>query len=382
MENFTAFNPTKLHFGKDVTDELGKTISQYGRRVLLMYGKGSIKNNGIYERIMNQLKAIDAEVIEYAGIKSNPVVDDVYQATEKGTKNNVNVILAVGGGSVLDSAKITALSLANKVDTWDLMKRKIEPKTKIPVISVLTLAATGSEMNGAAVLQNHGTKEKIGLVHELNYPEHSFLDPQFTISVPRDYTAYGVADLMAHTFESFFGGGTASLSDRFMEAICKEAMEYGPKVLEDPENYEYRANIMWAATNALNGLTAYGKTIGDWGIHAIGHILSFLYDTPHGATLTIASVAWMKLQKERIPDRVAQLGEHLFGTQTPDETIDNLISFFRKIDCPVNLHDTNISKDKKEEILDLMIRNKVNGIVHKLSDEDRERILDYMFEEF
>jgi alcohol dehydrogenase YqhD (iron-dependent ADH family) len=260
------------------------------------------------------------------------------------------------------------------------MKRKIEPKSKIPVISILTLAATGSEMNGAAVLQNHGTKEKIGLVHELNYPEHSFLDPQFTYSVPKDYTAYGVADLMVHTFESFFGGGKASLSDRFTEAICKEAMVYGPLAMEHPANYEYRANIMWAATNALNGLTAYGKTIGDWGTHGLGHILSFLYDTPHGATLTIASLAWMKLQKERIPHRIAKLGEQLFGTTTPDESIEKLSEFFQSIGCPVNLNDINVDKNKKEEIVDLMNKNKVNGFVHKLTNEDREQIVEFMYQ--
>jgi hypothetical protein len=380
MEKFTAYNPTSLHFGKNVTDELGEIVNQYGKRILLMYGKGSIKKNGIYDKVMEQLNSIGAEVFEYSGIKSNPVVDDVYKATEYGMSNNVNVILSVGGGSVLDSAKITSLSLANKVDTWDLMKRKIEPKSKIPVISVLTLAATGSEMNGAAVLQNHGTKEKIGLVHPLNYPNHSFLDPQFTYSVSKDYTAYGVADLMVHTFESFFGEGDASLSDRFVEAICKEAMEYGPKVLKEPKNYEYRANIMWAATNALNGLCDRGRKAGDWGTHAIGHILSYLYDTPHGATLTIASIAWMKLQKERIPERVAKLGEHLFGTNTADETIHELKQFFQSIDCPVNLTDINISENQKDEILELMNRNKVNGIIHQLSDEDREKIVDFMYE--
>lgn len=380
MENFTAYNPTSLHFGKEATNQLGEVISQYGKRVLLMYGKGSIKKNGIYDSVMEQLKSINAEVFEYSGIKSNPVVDDVYKATEYGMNNNVNVILAVGGGSVLDSAKITSLSLANKVDTWDLMKRKIEPKSKIPVVSVLTLAATGSEMNGAAVLQNHGTKEKIGLVHSLNYPNHSFLDPQFTYSVSKEYTAYGVADLMVHTFESFFGEGNASLSDRFVEAICKEAMLYGPKVLKEPKNYEYRANVMWAATNALNGLCDRGRKAGDWGTHAIGHILSYLYDTPHGATLTIASLAWMKLQTERIPERVAKLGEHLFGTNTPEETIQKLKEFFKSINCPVNLADINIKESQKDEILELMNRNKVNGIIHQLSNEDREKIVDFMYE--
>jgi len=381
MENFTAYNPTSLHFGKDVTDQLGEIINQYGKRILLMYGKGSIKQNGIYDRVMEQLNAINAEVFEYSGIKSNPVVDDVYEATEYGMKHNVNVILSVGGGSVLDSAKITSLSLANKVDTWDLMKGKIEPKSKIPVVAILTLAATGSEMNGAAVLQNHGTKEKIGFVHALNYPNHSFLDPQFTYSVSKEYTAYGVADLMVHTFESFFGRGEASLSDRFVESICKEAMEYGPKVLEEPRNYEYRANVMWAATNALNGLCDHGRKVGDWGTHGLGHILSYLYDTPHGATLTIASLAWLKFQKERIPERIAQFGRHLFNTNTADDTINELTNFFKSINCPVSLEDINIKKDQSTEILELMNRNKISGFAHKLNDEDREQIVNYMYKE-
>ena len=234
-------------------------------------------------------------------------------------------------------------------------------------------------MNGAAVLQNNKKKKKIGLVTKLNNPDHSFLDPQYTYSVPKDYTAYGVADLMVHTFESFFGGGTASLSDRFVESICKEAMEYGPKVLEDPTNYEYRANIMWSATNALNGLCDYGRTLGDWGTHALGHILSYLYDTPHGATLTIASLAWMRYQKAHIPERIAKLGEHLFGTTTADETIGRLEQFFQSIGCPVRLSDIEISEDKKDEILQLMNKNNVNGIIHELNEEARERIVDFMY---
>jgi len=259
------------------------------------------------------------------------------------------------------------------------MTFKAKPKTTIPVIAVLTLAATGTEMNGAAVLQNHKTGEKRGYVSPLMYPKNSFLDPEFTFSVPKNYTAYGIVDLIAHSLETYFGEGDATLSDRIVEAVVKEAMEYGPLVLNEPENYDYRAKIMWAATVALNGSTNHGRKYGDWGVHDIGHNLSYLYDTAHGATLSIAYPAWLKLQKERIPERIAKLGNQLFGTKTADETIILLEKFFKSIDCPVKLSDIKINTDKKKEITDQMLKNKIDGMVHKLSDEDRVKIVELMF---
>ena len=378
MENFTAYNPTKLHFGKNVTDKLGETVGEYGKRVLLMYGKGSIQKNGVYERVMQQLNSINAEITEFSGIKSNPLVDDVSEAAQLGKLNHIDVIVAVGGGSVIDSAKVTALSIANNTDLWAIMTFKAKPKTTIPVIAVLTLAATGTEMNGAAVIQNHKTDEKRGYVSPLMYPKSSFLDPEFTYSVPKDYTAYGIADLIAHSLEAYFGEGDATLSDRIIEAVVKEAMEYGPLVLKEPGNYEYRSKIMWAATVALNGSTNHGRKYGDWGVHDIGHNLSYLYDTPHGATLTIAYPAWLKLQKGRIPERIAKLGNQLFGTNSADDTILLLEKFFKSIDCPIKLSDINIGKEKKKEITDQMLQTQINGMVHKLTNEDREKIVELM----
>jgi hypothetical protein len=378
MENFTAYNPTKLHFGKNIIEKLGETTLEFGKRVLLIYGKGSVQKNGIYDKVMNQLKSVNAEVVEYSGIKSNPLVEDVSEAAQIGKLNNIDLIVAVGGGSVIDSAKIVALSIANNTDPWAIMKYKSKPETTIPLIAVLTLAATGTEMNGAAVLQNPETKEKIGYVSPLNYPKHSFLDPEFTYSVPKNYTAYGVTDLIAHALEAYFGEGEASLSDRFVEVIIKEAMEYGPLVLKDPENYEYRANIMWAATTALNGLTSYGRKNGDWGVHDIGHNISYLYDTAHGATLSIAYPAWLKLHKNRIPKRITKLGNQLFGTNSADETIQGFESFFKSIDCPIKLSDIGIEENKKQEIVDQMLKNKINGMAHEFSDDDRRKIVDLM----
>lgn len=370
MENFVAYNPTRLHFGKNVTDSLGKTVKQYGNRVLLVYGKGSVKKFGYYNRVIEQLNKFKLEITEYSGIKPNPVIEDVEKAAALGREKNVDVIVALGGGSVIDSAKIIGLCIASERSAWDFMKWKIIPEATTPLVTVLTIAATGTEMNGAAVIQNNDTGEKIGFVNELNFPKHSFLDPQFTATVPANYTTYGIVDLIAHALEAYFGEGEPSLTDRITFSIIKDAMYWGPRLMEDLENYELRANIMLDATLALNGITNYGKKVGDWGVHAIGHQLSFLYDTPHGASLSIAYPAWLKLHKERIPERIQKLGREVFGVDSVDETISSFLRFFVSVRSPVNLFDIGIDLTKKSEILDQMVKNKVTGFHHNLNYED------------
>ena len=379
MENFVAYNPTKLHFGKDVTDNLGKTIEKFGKRVLLVYGGGSIKNNGIYDKMINQLKSIDARIFEYHGIKPNPVYEDVDAAAKLGRDNNVDVILAVGGGSVIDSAKIISITIPVENSSWDFYKGKAEPKSAIPLISVLTIAATGTEMNPYAVLQNNKTKEKHGWGNKLLFNKHSFLDPQFTFSVPRDQTAYGIVDLIAHCLEAYFGGGEATLSDRFVFSIINEAIEYGPKLLDNPDNYELRAKIMYAATAALNGLTLNGRKSGDWGVHSIGHELSLLYDIPHGASLSIAYPAWMKYFSNIIPERIIELGKNVFNTDTTEKTISAFESFFKSLDCPVRCPEIGIIEDKKPEIIKNMTANNVSGANHKMTEKDHIKIVELLF---
>ncbi len=378
MENFVAYNPTRLHFGKGVLKNLPNAVQAFGKNVLLIYGKGSIKKSGIYDQVVDQLTIAGANIFEYSGIKSNPVIDDVDKAAMLGRDKKVDVIVAVGGGSVIDSSKIISLAIANDLKGWDIMKQKTNPEMKTPLIAVLTLAATGTEMNQVAVLQNHETEEKIGYRNDLMYPNHSFLDPEFTYSVPKNYTAYGVADLVAHCFELYFGAGDCSLSDRFIEAIVKDAMEWGPKVIDAPANYQYRASIMWDATNALNGLTGYGKVSGDWGVHAIGHVLSLLYDVPHGASLTIGYPAWLKLHKEKIPERIKKLGKQLFDVDSVDETIKNIEHMFSQIQCPVRLNEIGLSDDDLPEIERVMNQNRIGGLHHKMNYEDYQYLLQVM----
>lgn len=380
MKNFIAYNPTKLHFGRGVVSDLGENASELGKNALLVYGGGSVLRNGSYSDTLSQLEEHGIVVTEFNGIKPNPVVDDVMEAARIGREHKVDMVVAVGGGSVIDSSKIIAICIADGCDAWEVMTGKHEPAGALPIITVLTLAATGTEMNAVAVLQNKETMEKIGYRNELIYPTHSFLDPTYTLSVPLNYTAFGIVDVVAHSLEAWFGEGDASLSDRFVTSIIREAMEYGSALMEDPKNYDLRAKIMWAATNALNNLTMYGRSSGDWGVHALGHVLSFLYDTPHGATLSIMYPAWMKVMKVRAKERIEKLGLELFGTSSADETIEAFEAFFTLLDSPAKCTDAGIDASHRNEILEMMNRNQSQGLHHQLSDKEREKILAYVIQ--
>ena len=238
MKNFTINNPTILHFGKDVLKDLSKAANEFGKKILLMYGKGSVIRNGYYQSVVDILRKENFTITEYSGIKPNPIVEDVEKAVETGIKNEVDLIIALGGGSVIDTAKTTGVCIPENLNPWDVVKNKILPSKSLPVITILTLAATGTEMNPYAVIQNNRTNEKIGFGFPIMFPKHSFLNPEFTYSVPEDYTAYGITDIIAHASENFFGNGNSPLADRFAASIIKEAMYYAPLVLDEPERSE------------------------------------------------------------------------------------------------------------------------------------------------
>lgn len=379
MENFTAFIPTKLHFGKDVVNNLPKAAKTFGNKALLVYGKNSIKNNGIYQQVTEQLTKAGIEYFEYSGIKSNPIVEDVDAAAELGRKHNVDMIIAVGGGSVIDSAKIVSITIPSTQKAWDFVSGNATPKTAIPIIAVLTIAATGTEMNPVAVVQNHTTAQKLGYGSPLIFPKHSFLDPSYTISVPANYTAYGITDLIAHSLEAYFGKGESPLSDKIIISIIKEGMDAGSKLMKDLNNYDLRARVMFAATMALNGVTTWGKISGDWGVHGLGHSLSLLYDIPHGASLSIAYPAWFKLIKQRSPEKIAMLFKELFNEDNIDKGIEKLEAFFKSINCPIRLSDVNIDKSiKKNEIFNSLKVGMANGNAYKLSESDYNALIDLM----
>lgn len=379
MNNFTIYNPVELRFGKNVTDSLGETAKRYGKNVLLMYGKGSALRYGYYNIIKDQLQKAGLDIIEYSGIKPNPINTDADEAAESARKNKIDLIVALGGGSVIDSAKYTAVAAKENVKVWDIAMRKFDNPEGIPLIAILTVAATGTEMNKFAVIQNDESKQKVGYGCDAMYPKASFLDPQFTYSLPPTHTTYGIVDLTAHSLENFFGVGDSPLSDRIAASVIREAMHYGPKVLEEPENYEYRSNIMMQATMALNGTTAWGKNGGDWGVHAIGHNLSVLYDSSHGATLSVAYPAWMKHIQKKRPERLQRLAELVFDTTDAEKMIKGFEDFFQTINAPLRLPEIGIGKDQKQTITDLMKANKVSGSNYRLTEADYEPIVELMY---
>ena len=378
MENFIYYNPTSLHFGKGVVNRLGFIINGYGKKAMLVYGKGSVKNSGAYSDVITQLEKQNIEYIEYAGIKSNPIVEDIDKAADLAKENNVDFIIGIGGGSVIDSAKIISVVAKSNNKAWDFISYKAKPNNSLPLIAVLTLAATGTEMNNIAVAQNDELKVKGALVSAFIYPKHSFLDPSYTLTVPYNYTSYGIADVIAHSFEAYFGGGEAQLSDKIVFSIVNEMIEIAPSLLNNLQDYELRARMMYASTLALNGLTSYGRIAGDWGVHSIGHCLSVLYDIPHGASLSIVYPAWLKMIKNTNPDRIKTISKAIFKEEDIDVFISKLEDFYKSINSPVRLADVNIGTDKNEEILSTLIKNGVGGSVYRFNQEQLSNLVNLM----
>jgi len=376
MNNFTLFNPVKLHFGTDTLDQLTLSAPHYGKKVMLMYGRNSIKTSGLYDKILKSLSGL--EIVEFSGIKPNPRLEDADAAAALARSQKVDFIVAVGGGSVIDTAKMVSLGACVTHSIWDFMTGQKQAEKALPLLAVLTLAATGTEMNPYAVLQNEAAGRKIGFGNPLVYPKESFLNPEFTYGVDKANTAYGLADLMAHSMEAFFGQGDAPLPDRIVFSILEEAIEIGPLLIAHLDNYELRARMMYASTMALNGTTDHGRINGDWGVHALGHELSLLFDMPHGASLSIVYPAWMRLMSERAEKRITELGSALFGAYDAMETADYLANYFKSIGCPVKLSDWNISASDHSKILNQYLKNKPRGSNFKLTTEDYTKLIELM----
>lgn len=378
MENFVWNMPTRLHFGRGVCDKIRNFAPSYGKKALLVIGSGSVKQNGILKKISDELEAAEIDFEIFEGIRSNPGIEEVRAAREICRQKNIEFIVAVGGGSVIDSCKAIACSTLHENDPWDLFTQKLRPTRALPLMTVLTLAATGTEMNAFAVVQNETAGTKTSFGSPLAIPRDSFLDPAFTISVPRDYTAYGLADIVAHSLEVYFGGGQASLSDRFALSIIKEVSEYGPMLLNELDNYELRAKMMYASTCALNGLTQFGKRGGDWGVHDFGHNLSLLYGVPHGASLSVVYPAWMQWMAKNKPQVMQKYTRELFASEDITEAIEGTRFIFSKLLCPVNLRELHLRSYNEEELLRSLLHNHVGGMVYPMNEDDYRFIIEKM----
>lgn len=386
MENFKYYNPTKIIFGKDVVDQLCNETVLYGNKALIIIGQGSVKKSGLYARVLSLLNICGMHHVTYEGIKSNPIVQDAEEATKLAKSENVELIIAIGGGSVIDTAKAVAMGFYVDHSVWDFYLQKVaQPTQALPLINILTLAATGTEMNSATVLQDNASGMKKGYGAPCLFPKVSFLDPSYTISVPLNYTAYGVSDLISHALEQFFGKGESPLSDLYTASVIKLAIKYGEKLMHEPDNFEYRSQIMWLATNALNGTLKAGKNSGDWGAHGLEHTLSVLYDIPHGAGLSIVYPAWLKFHQPNINSKLTFLAKEVFGLIEKDEEksaslfIEELEKFFKKIKTPIRFQEVEIPKSDAVKIIDNFNLNKVSGSVYTLNEKSYDQILGLMW---
>lgn len=380
MINFSVYNPTRIHFGRKVALQIGTDAKLFGNKALIIIGKGSVKKNGVLSGVCSALDNAGIEWCLFEGIKSNPLYEDADNAVQLSKSFGAEMIIAVGGGSVIDTAKSVTVGHFVEHSVWEFYKGSgILPQRALPLLVVLTLAATGTEMNRFTVLQDTLNRNKRGWGHELLYPKVAYLDPTYTYSVPADYTAYGVSDMLAHTFELFFSPDEARLSDLFATDVVKLGFEYGPIAVQQAENYEARANILWLSTIALNGTLQSGKKTGDFGVHAFEHVLSVLYDIPHGAGLSIVYPAWMKHFYNEIEDKLNFLASRVLGNdKTGKDFIAELESFYDRIGTPRRLSQIGIYEEKYPEILDALQHNKVKGAYFDMSSEDYKKLLKLM----
>ncbi|WP_124727464.1 iron-containing alcohol dehydrogenase [Staphylospora marina] len=383
MESFVFHNPVKLIFGRDTLPALKQEVPKYGKKVLLVYGGGSIKRNGIHERTVSLLREVGAEVTELASVEPNPRLETVRKGIALCRSENIEFILAVGGGSVIDAAKAIAAGSVQEADVWDIITRKAEVKGALPLGVVLTLAATGSEMNSGSVITNWETKEKLAWGSPHVYPKFSILDPAHTSSVPRDHTVYGIVDIMSHVLEHYFSKApNVPYNERMCEGLLTTVIETAPKLLEDLENYEYRETIMFCGTMALSGVLNQGMP-GDWGTHRIEHAVSAVYDIPHGGGLAILFPNWIRYVMDEAEPKMAQLAVRVFGVdpegktrrQTAEEGVDRLREFWSSLGAPSRLADYGIDDSRLELMAEKSAPGGTVGRFRRLNKEDVLNIL-------
>lgn len=378
MQNFTFYNPTKLIFGKGQLEQLKVEIPKYGQKVLLVYGGGSIKRNGLYDQVVQTLKDIQVEVFELADVEPNPRLTTAQNGIEICKNESIDFLLAVGGGSVIDCTKLIAAGAKYDGDAWDLVVKKAFAEEALPFGTVLTLAATGSEMNSGSVITNWETKEKHGWGSPATFPKFSILDPVHTYTVPKNQTIYGIVDMMSHVLEHYFHlAENTELQDRMCESLLITVMETAPKLLEDLENYEYRSTILYNGTMALNGILNMGYR-GDWATHNLEHAVSAVYDIPHGGGLAILFPHWMKHHLHVKPSRFKQLAIRVFQVNPENksdeeigrEGIDKLRAFWNSIGAPSRLADYEIDDSQLEIMADKAMVNGEFGNFAKLNKQD------------
>lgn len=370
MRDFTFYTPTKVFFGKGKEKDVGKIIKDYGYKTIMMqYGKESIKKSGLYDVVIASLNENGIKVVEMGGVEPNPKLDFVRKAAEVAKENKVEMILAVGGGSVIDSSKATAAAVYNNCDAWDFCTRKAEPKGALPVGCILTLAAAGSEMSASAVVTNMELNLKRGFGTEYNRCLFVIMNPELTYTVSKYQTACGIVDIMAHTMERYFVDcEPTDLTDRIAESVLKSVIEAGRVLMDNPEDYDARANMMWASSLSHNNLTGCGRE-NFLAVHQLEHAVSGEYDfVPHGAGLAVLFPAWGRYVYHKKPVRFAQFARRVWDVTEEDDLkaslmgIEKMEEYFRFIGMSLTLREFGIPADCLDRLADLCTFGKTRTV--------------------
>ena len=354
MQDFGFYNPTRIEFGKDKEKNIGSYMREFGaKRVLVVYGSDRIKKTGLFDTAVNSLKAQGIEFTELGGVKSNPVLTKVQEGVKIAKEFKADSVLAIGGGSVLDSCKAIAAGAVYDGDVWDFFVKKSADKA-LMIFDIITLAATGSEMNRGGVVTNEETKEKFGCDGVALFPKVSVINPELQTTVSKEYLVYSASDIVAHSIEGYFTASShPDLIRSYIEANIKAVMKTTEILLKEPENYEARGEFAWAATMALNGLTYVGISGYSYPNHMIEHAISAVTDCPHGAGLSVIMPAWMKFYKERNLEAFERFAKEIFGLNSADDGINALKAWFEKVGTPTKLSQVGIDSSNLDEIIAL-----------------------------
>jgi alcohol dehydrogenase YqhD (iron-dependent ADH family) len=387
MLDFNYAISTKIFFGKNKIERLGEELKPYGKNILFVYGGGSIKKNGLYDSVTNIFTRNSIVYHELPGVQPNPRITSVRQGIKLCREQNIECIIAVGGGSVIDCAKTIAAGVYHKEDPWDLfLLGDSTIKKTLPIGTILTLAGTGSEMNGNAVISNEETEQKLAIHSDLLRPRFSILDPTYTFTVPKNQTAAGTVDIFSHILEQYFSPTKdAFVQNRIAESLLITCIHYGPIALTEPTNYEARAQLMWTSSLALNGLLGYGK-ITDWATHGIEHAVSAAYDVTHGAGLAILTPYWMEyVLSEETTDKLVEYAQNVWRIKGGNDLIvarkgiEKTREFFTSLGMPKTLRDVGIQENKLEGMAEKTVLYGDIGKFKKLGKNDVLMILKNAF---
>lgn len=382
MENFIYSVPTTIYFGKGQLERVGKIVSEYGNKVLIVYGGGSIKKNGIFDKVTEIFDDMGIAWEELGGVEPNPRIETVRAGVSICKEKGIEVLLPVGGGSTIDCAKVIAAGACYDGDPWDLVLNSRWIKKALPIVTVLTLAATGSEMDPTAVISDMTTNNKLGTKSEWMRPKASIMDPTFTETVNKWHTASGTADIMSHILESYFSNYEGFMQDRMAEGLLKTCIEFGVRAVENPDDYEARANLMWASSWAINDFLKLGKPV-PWSVHPMEHELSAYYDITHGAGLAVLTPHWMRhVLSDRTVEKFRTYGVNVWDVpkelppyEAANLAIERTAEYFKAMGLPTRLSEMGVD-DKNFDIMAEKAASRLKGTYEELSKEEVKKIFE------